>query len=72
MRGKDYVPDWVELGLPKEPLTRCTFCGSFSPSLYDDWLEQHYCNDECLEDYFEENPEEILALYKRLNVQSVN
>jgi hypothetical protein len=64
-----YVPDITERHFEEEP-ERCAVasCNRTNPGLYDDNLDQYYCDDECLAMYIAEHPEEIAEFYKRLNI----
>lgn len=57
-----------------EPDNRCAVasCGLTNPQLYDDHLEQYYCDRDCLEEYIAENPGTIADWYERLHVAHVD
>lgn len=46
-------------------------CNSPSPDLYDDHLEQYYCDVDCLAEYICENPEQIAEWYARMNIHVI-
>lgn len=57
-----------EVGGADERRCAVASCNSPAPQLYDDHLEQYYCDVDCLAEYIAENPEEIADWYAHLNI----
>lgn len=43
-------------------------CQQPKPKLYDDRKQLHFCDRQCLMEFFLENPEEFLDWYADLNI----
>jgi hypothetical protein len=53
----------------------CGACQSNIPSgfaKYDDKSEEYFCNEGCFETWAEDNSDDVIEFYKRMNVSDVD
>ena len=59
-----------------EQVGYCAYCGceivEGSSVLYDDYRDQHFCDEQCYEEWFNENLEKLRSEYQALNIHKVD
>ena len=56
-------------------VSTCAYCEAVIVegfiALYDDYRDQHFCDEQCFEEWFDENLEKLRSEYRALNVNAV-
>ena len=57
-------------------VSTCAYCEAVivegSRALYDDYRDQHFCCEQCFEDWFEEKIDKLMSEYGALNIHTVD
>lgn len=55
----------------EEPRCSLPSCYCLHPKLYDERIEQYFCDIDCLTEFIAENPDSIAEWYAKMNIQII-